>query len=567
MVTLVTAFYDLTKYDGVIPGRRTAETYLELAKRKTLTIPYKMVIYSDTDYIDKIKTIREQVSDAPTEYITKPMHEWEYYKQIDQIKESMTKGRSAALRKKLHWKISPGYSVCVCSKWACLKDTIDRNPYESTHFLWIDFGMGYLLDSNPKFGQHFAEFISNPSDKIKITQRWYVDEKIINTPEFIQNGFAFAAGVFGGAKANLLEMKQLFDERRNTDLKQGLALVEEHLFAKLYVEYPDKFDLSYGDYYHILDNLYKPRMGFSYIVNEFIIKQSGLNMERARKVADQLWEIRDTIGLSTRCLFETHYLRIAPDKSQEILDDLLRCIDKCTDLNMINHIRRMINHIPPVMCERDNKITYISKDLKTVSLNGVKCDKEYSSLLEILQDNPFNTVKFAWTDLTVPNVEDRIIVVEYEYGNIKFDVNICGGWDNMLFVAKYATGFEETRQMACELYLLDKDRFNIIYSMEKGIRHIVDNSMCKAGKVGNHAAAQMCGMALWGIRDQMTRMDLFYFLRHFLGVLSYNNSSLLKEAATLLNTIGKNIPIERSVAGSILPYMKTAGIDYKPKLK
>ncbi len=299
-ITLVTSFYDLAKRDKTEARltRRSPKTYLELAEKKTLAIPEPMVIYCDPEYSEQIRKIRSRLTSAPTEIISKRFEKMEYEKYREKVTESIMKGKTKPLREKYPWKITPDYCLVTWSKFACLADVIKRNPFKTSRIAWMDFGMGYLTETNPDFGKYFPEYLPNFTSKIKITQRWYVNKNVVSKEDFfVSEGFAFTGGFFGGGFESITWLKEKIDLQIESLLKDGWALLEEQMIARIYVDNPDRFELSYGNYCNLIDNLNQINQGHRYVSDWMMNKARtvGSDLATSRRVGEKLWTVRDKI--------------------------------------------------------------------------------------------------------------------------------------------------------------------------------------------------------------------------------------------------------------------------------
>ena len=133
--TLVTACFDLHKYN---PKCRTTEECLHLID-PLLQIPVYLVIYGSKTTIPAIRARRHKY-DAITQYIEMEIEDLWTYQFLDQVKQNRAK----------YWPTrdertcAESHIIC-CNKFDFVMETISINPFNTTHFGWIDAYLGTPL--------------------------------------------------------------------------------------------------------------------------------------------------------------------------------------------------------------------------------------------------------------------------------------------------------------------------------------------------------------------------------------------------------------------------------------
>lgn len=133
--TLVTACFDLHKYN---PKCRTTEECLHLID-PLLQIPVYLVIYGSKTTIPAIRARRHKY-DAITQYIEMEITDLWTYQFLDQVKQNRAK----------YWPTrdertcAESHIIC-CNKFDFVMETISINPFNTTHFGWIDAYLGTPL--------------------------------------------------------------------------------------------------------------------------------------------------------------------------------------------------------------------------------------------------------------------------------------------------------------------------------------------------------------------------------------------------------------------------------------
>lgn len=135
--TLVTACYDMHKYN---PKCRTTAECLHLID-PLLQIPVYLVIYGCKTTMPAIRARRQKYA-AITKYIEIELEDLWSYQFLPQVKENRAK----------YWPTrdertcAESHIIC-CNKFDFVLETISINPFNTTHFGWIDAYLGTPLMS------------------------------------------------------------------------------------------------------------------------------------------------------------------------------------------------------------------------------------------------------------------------------------------------------------------------------------------------------------------------------------------------------------------------------------
>jgi hypothetical protein len=153
-------------------------------------------------------------------------------------------------------KDTPRYVGLTWSKFVLLDEAIALDPFGSTHFAWIDFGLGVVET------KHHAEdgvFARSP-DKVRLLmmKSFTADEVAESTYYRYLRGHV-AAGYVSGGRATLRRICDLLLAEAECELERGCAPSEEQLLPVICARHPDLFEFHYGDYRHILDNYVRLR--------------------------------------------------------------------------------------------------------------------------------------------------------------------------------------------------------------------------------------------------------------------------------------------------------------------
>jgi len=198
--TLVTAYFNLTKCsDASDEIKARSKEYYFSDSIATLSQPYNMVIYCDMESIEMIKNIRPKYLENKTKYIIKDFDKImienknfsEYRTQI--IKNRIEKPYNFDNRNTASY-----YLFCML-RYVIMKEVIENNYFNSTHFAWINFCIERMGFKNLI---HLPEALSVNRDRFSTCYIDYIaPELVFNTKEYFKWGrCGMCSGFFTGNK-------------------------------------------------------------------------------------------------------------------------------------------------------------------------------------------------------------------------------------------------------------------------------------------------------------------------------------------------------------------------------
>jgi hypothetical protein len=250
--TIVTMLYDIRKkegnYDNNNELNRGIQKYCNLASEFILDLPYNLIVF--TDDFDVIKFIENKKKSNIIIY-NKPFEETYYYKHFDKLVE---------LQKTFHIingntkQETPMYIILNNNKFHFMESSIELNPFESSHFVWMDFGINHVAKNT----ELIHEWITKVPDKIKqLCINPYTET---NSPkehfQFIYHNMA--GGLFSGSSQNLLKYCKLFKQKTEEIYNDNWYQIDEAVMTMVQRENSYLFDLFYGDYQGIVSNYLYP---------------------------------------------------------------------------------------------------------------------------------------------------------------------------------------------------------------------------------------------------------------------------------------------------------------------
>jgi len=201
--------------------------------------------------------------DKYTKYIQIELEDLWAYQFLAKVKEN----RNADWPTRDERTCAESHIIC-CNKYDFVQETISINPFNTTHFGWID---AYLGDG--KNGLRICEnydklVVPRILHHLRTTNQFHIqvlncNEKMfkdpINKKEFYERyrwvvcGGFFVTAVDPGTKI-MSRLKEIFVETTN----QGFGHGEEMFYLEILDEFYDEIHRSYGDYGQMLNNFLSP---------------------------------------------------------------------------------------------------------------------------------------------------------------------------------------------------------------------------------------------------------------------------------------------------------------------
>jgi len=220
-MTIVTAFIvSNTRPD------RSVSAYLALG-RTLLDCKVPTVLFMDDAYLDHFEPM-EHVHMIP---VNKNSLELNAYRdQFTQFKLTTDNPCKDTL----------DYVILMCSKTEWMRKAVQLNPFQTEHFVWVDFGIHHLFGNDPLNIQS----LHYEGDQVRIGRIW--DPTYVRNPEDLYHKIAwyFAGGVFGGKRKALLEFDILMKKKCIEIIQERKGLMwEVNVWRLIYLENPQLFSL------------------------------------------------------------------------------------------------------------------------------------------------------------------------------------------------------------------------------------------------------------------------------------------------------------------------------------
>ena len=269
--TLVTSCFDLTKYHN--KSRDLTDSINNM--RTLLEVPCYLVIYTDLLCIELIKTIRNSFGlEHLTQYNVTAFEDLLYYKYIDNIN----------INRENYWPTKDERTcgenhLLQINKTDFVLQTINKNPFNTTTFGWIDANLGKnfskICEDYNKLS--LLNVLNNVSkDKfhlqiLNVTDKKY--KQIENKREYYnQYRWVICGSFYTMGKEIGLKVLKKIDELFKEVTELGYGHGDEMIYLEILDEFYDDIERSYGDYGQILNNFIEPTRNLNYIYH-FILKK------------------------------------------------------------------------------------------------------------------------------------------------------------------------------------------------------------------------------------------------------------------------------------------------------
>ena len=273
--TIVTMIYDIRKMENCSndDNNRSLMNYIDLAKNFILKLPYPIIIFIDKDekeIYNSIYNTRSSLNLLHLTYIYKlDFKETYFYKDLSRIEELQQKffienGNLA--------KDTPLYVILNNNKFCFMEKTIELNPFNSSHFIWMDFGINHVAKNT----EIIHEWILKVPDKIKqLCINPYIEN--IGPKKYFKNIYHnCAGGLFSGSKENMTKYIELFKQKTEQIYSEDWYQIDEAVMTMVQRENYDLFEFFYGDYEGIISNYLKPLHSW-WLINSNIEKCLRMN--------------------------------------------------------------------------------------------------------------------------------------------------------------------------------------------------------------------------------------------------------------------------------------------------
>lgn len=246
--TLVTAYFDLTKCEDASSEikERDGDYYL---KHSTgcLSLDYNMIIYFDPEFEEKIRAHRPAHLHYKTTFIPISFEDMKLTKHRKTILNNRKTRASHDPRNTASY-----YLLCM-ARYDAIKRAIETNPYQSTHFAWINICIERMGPSNLI---ELPNALSLFRDKFSTCYIDYIPPHFTChlSDYYIYGRCSMCSGFFTGRADYFYEFCNKIENVFLEFLEKGYGHADEQLFLAVYYRFPWLFEFYYGDYQQMITN-------------------------------------------------------------------------------------------------------------------------------------------------------------------------------------------------------------------------------------------------------------------------------------------------------------------------
>lgn len=340
-VTVVTGFFNLHDSRNV-----SYNTYLERGLI-LMNVDVNFIIFCDPgSYLDIWKMRRDANLLHKTLFIVMNLREFSFYYYVPKI--IMNREKIPVENPVKH---TPDYFILTVSKFEMMEIAITKNPFNSNHFTWVDFGISRIDKSLTV--EDYRKSLTLLHDNFMAMFIHYRTEKDISDRRRFHTNVSttFAAGCFSG-KTEIMSFICSEIRKEFIDLiNKGYGYAEETIMFEVYLKHRDMFNTYPGDYYSVISN----RLGVTKNISEaikFYIVNSRLNNDHSntyracRQIYDSWKSAKveisayDILRLFDEMYISQWYLNKKLDCIY-IVEEVARLLD---DENIAGEFKRNIDH-------------------------------------------------------------------------------------------------------------------------------------------------------------------------------------------------------------------------------
>ena len=210
---------------------RSIEKYIEFGK-KLCQININKVIFIEKDIYNLYFKDKLDIYPTTTFYITSKenLYLHKYKDELINFNKLQTDNPT---------KDTIEYMYIQCNKTEWVREAIEKNPYNSTQFIWIDFGIYHMIKEPEIFNTVISEFKNKSYENIRISSGVSNEATSIYT----QVHWGFLGSIFGGNSVKLLQLADLTKEKCIETIKnQKLIMWEINIWFLVLLEHEELFD-------------------------------------------------------------------------------------------------------------------------------------------------------------------------------------------------------------------------------------------------------------------------------------------------------------------------------------
>lgn len=272
MTTFVTAYFNVLP-----PGHpKLEERFAEYRDNSAdlLKHPMNLLFYGDEVMAAHVYKERAAAGLADKTFIhTMSICDLPVFERHEQITNTYIYGEAESVFTRCP-RFTPRYQIIILSKVLLLERATITNPFNSSNFIWIDFGIYRHRRNYPAsyscLPVNVMDFVaaSLTKDSIRIAAVTPPNDTFRNVKEYNKVYRQAVAGcLFGGSMSAIRSLVPKYKEELELVLSHNIVPCEENIFGRLIMYHPTLFDIFVSRYASVLANFAYPKLGFDYNIN------------------------------------------------------------------------------------------------------------------------------------------------------------------------------------------------------------------------------------------------------------------------------------------------------------
>ena len=251
--TLVTGYFDLTtRPDATVELRsRSPSYYLDENSASVLSLEQNLVVFCEPKNEAKIWALRPRHLHERTRVVVQQFDDFPLTRYSDRIIANRGGGPCPSDPRN-----TASYYLFCMARCSMLKQTIAANPFDSTHFAWINVCIERMGPSNVR---RLTEALCQQRPKFSTC---YIDYRDRDTSQDLSRNFGPAcigrctmcSGFYTGDVAHMREVCDRVEQKFLDCLERGYGHADEQLINLVYFDAPELFDWYVGDYQEMITN-------------------------------------------------------------------------------------------------------------------------------------------------------------------------------------------------------------------------------------------------------------------------------------------------------------------------
>jgi len=247
-LTLVTAFFDLSKIDGSVS--KPHDKYFDLADY-IFKFNYNIVFFVEQKNYLKVWESRKKYNLLhKTLIISRELKELKYFDKYDEADKLVLNTNLQQQDRKKH---TTSYLLFMYNKVELMDEIIKLNPFKSETFGWIDLGIDYITK-----GYDFSNILENPSVKVKVCEVVHIPKKEILDKKYHIISTKYVARTVGGFWIGNVIMMNIFISKFREWVKllweNKLITYDENIYEIILQLHPEITEKYYGRYWYFFEN-------------------------------------------------------------------------------------------------------------------------------------------------------------------------------------------------------------------------------------------------------------------------------------------------------------------------